>query len=153
MKILVLGAGNLLRGDDGFGVRVIRELAHKPLPDCVRMVEAGLRVESYVAEMPDYDHVIIVDSINAGLDPGAVVSFTPDRVREAKTEDDHSLHGLGALGGVRLLESLGECPPVTIIACQRGDNIEGEKLSYPVGTAVKSAVNMVEEYIRDLAGE
>lgn len=153
MKILVLGAGNILRGDDGFGVRVIRELARKPLPDCVRMIEAGLRVESYVAEMPDYDRVIIIDSIEAGLEPGAVVSFSPDRVSEAKAEDMSSLHGLGALGGVRLLESLGECPPVTIIACQRGDNTEGEILSRAVETAVRSAVALAEEFVRDFAGE
>lgn len=152
MKILVLGAGNTLRGDDGFGVRVVKGLAHKPLPASVRLIEAGLRVESYVADMPDYDRVIIVDSMDAGLKPGSVVSFGPDRVREAQSVDDHTLHGLGALGGVKLLESLGECPPVTIIACQRGDCSEGEKLSNPVETAVKSAVIMVEDTIRDMVG-
>ena len=33
MKILVAGMGNVLRGDDGFGIRVIEALAkNRPLP-------------------------------------------------------------------------------------------------------------------------
>lgn len=40
MKILVAGMGNLLRGDDGFGIRIIGELSELPdLPKDVDLYE------------------------------------------------------------------------------------------------------------------
>jgi hydrogenase maturation protease len=40
-RTLIAGFGNVLRGDDGFGVEVIRQLEAAPLPPGVTLMEIG----------------------------------------------------------------------------------------------------------------
>ena len=49
MQILVAGVGNLLRGDDGFGVEVARALMCRSLPPGVRVVETGIGLQ-YISD-------------------------------------------------------------------------------------------------------
>src|SRR6267378_42077 len=51
MQILVAGVGNLLRGDDGFGVEVAKALMCRSLPPGVRVVETGIGGIHLVQEM------------------------------------------------------------------------------------------------------
>jgi len=52
MKILIAGVGNLLRGDDGFGVEVGRRLlTGNDLPSGVKVLEAGISGISLVQEL------------------------------------------------------------------------------------------------------
>jgi hydrogenase maturation protease len=40
-EILILGIGNVLMGDEGIGVHVVRHLMNKPLPKGVRCLDGG----------------------------------------------------------------------------------------------------------------
>lgn len=72
LKILIAGVGNVLRGDDGFGVAVAQALAPAP-PVGVTVFEAGIAGISLVQELMDsYDVLIIVDAIDRGGAPGTV---------------------------------------------------------------------------------
>ncbi len=52
MKILIAGMGNVLRGDDGFGIRVIEELSrnHK-FPEEIDLYEAGIGGIGFMQEL------------------------------------------------------------------------------------------------------
>lgn len=73
LRLVVVGLGNPLMGDDGVGLLVARELARAGLRDFA--VEAGpspeLRVGELKAKKPDV--VLFVDAVDAGLEPGSVV--------------------------------------------------------------------------------
>ena len=61
MKILVAGVGNVLRGDDAFGVEVAnRLLAGDPHPD-VTVVETGIAGIQLVSDLQEgFDAIIVV---------------------------------------------------------------------------------------------
>ncbi len=139
---LVLGIGNILRGDDGFGVRVAEELQRRRLPRGAKVVIAESRGLAHTEDIQQAERVLIIDAIDAGKAPGTVIVFSPERVREL--DADSSPHGLGMLGILKLLETLGHCPPVTIIGCQRGNALEGEALSPEVAKAVNRAADLVQ---------
>lgn len=70
---LVLGIGNLLWADEGFGVRVVEEL-HRThaFPDTVRVMDGGtqgLYLEPYVRRTRN---LLVFDAIDWGDDPGAM---------------------------------------------------------------------------------
>ena len=143
---LVLGLGSILRGDDAFGVRVAEELRKRDLPANVRVIVAELRGLAYAEDIQRAERVIIADAIDAGKPAGALVVFTPEQVRSLDT--DASPHGVGMLGILKLLQTLGPCPPVTIVGCQRGEAFEGEALSPEVAAAVTVAGDMIERLVR-----
>ena len=64
MKTLVAGLGNVLLGDDGFGVEVAHRLRAAPLPARVRVEDFGVRGIHLVYELLEpYDAVILVDNL------------------------------------------------------------------------------------------
>ena len=67
-RVLVAGMGNALRGDDGFGIEVVRRLNQRSdLPPEVRVIEVGIGGIPLVQELLDrYGLLIIVDAV-AGL--------------------------------------------------------------------------------------
>ena len=72
-RILIAGVGNVLFGDDAFGSEVARRLAEQSLPDCVRVIDFGIRgFDLAMALLEPYDVVIIVDSLNQSERPGAL---------------------------------------------------------------------------------
>lgn len=110
--VLVLGVGNIRRGDDGAGVHVIRRLRREPPIPGVRLQEAATNVLRALPALTDVRALIIVDAARDRLAPGTVNYRQPD-----------GIHGLprglcGSRLGVReLLQTaalLGRLPPVHI---------------------------------------
>ncbi len=77
MKILIAGVGNVLRGDDGFGVAVVQALAlNNGFTDNVDIFEAGIAGIAFVQElMNGYDALIIIDAVERGESPGTIFAF------------------------------------------------------------------------------
>jgi coenzyme F420 hydrogenase subunit delta len=95
-EILVLGCGNILFGDDGFGPEVIEYLEQNfTLPDSVYAVNAGLSVRSILFNVVLSEakprKIIIVDAVDTGNKPGELLSLEVDQIPAVKC-DDFSLH-------------------------------------------------------------
>lgn len=76
-KIVVLGCGNTLMGDDGVGIRVIERLQEMKLPENVEVIEAGVGGMSILSWIEDADKAVIVDAVQTGNEPaGTVYEFT-----------------------------------------------------------------------------
>jgi hydrogenase maturation protease len=81
MKVLVAGVGNLLFGDDGFGLAVIERLASNRLPS-VRLMSAGVRGFDLASALLDgYDGAILVDAVTRGGSPGTLYVLEPDAAK------------------------------------------------------------------------
>lgn len=87
MKVLIAGVGNVLRGDDGFGIRVIETLSNDGgVAEDVDLYEAGIAGIELVQElMNGYDALILVDAVDRGAAPGTVFVLDP-----IAPEVDHS---------------------------------------------------------------
>lgn len=73
-RVLIVGVGNLLLGDEGLGVHVAHALlaADPPLPLGVEVVDAGTSLLDVVKELGKCDRAILVDAIRAGGEPGSI---------------------------------------------------------------------------------
>ena len=79
-KVLVAGVGNILRGDDGFGVAVVeRLLTRGSLPSGVDVIETGIGGMSIVQQlMEGFRALIVVDAVDRGEKPGTVFVLEPE---------------------------------------------------------------------------
>lgn len=76
MKTLILGAGNLLLSDEGFGVHFIRYLQeHYTLPDNVELFDAGTLGLMAGHKLEEADRVYIVDVVSASGEPGSCIRY------------------------------------------------------------------------------
>ena len=71
---LVLGLGNPIMGDDGFGLAVLeRLLADWVLPAGVEAVDGGIWGMKLLPQIEQSDRLLLLDAVNAGLAPGTPV--------------------------------------------------------------------------------
>ncbi len=159
MKILIAGMGNVLRGDDGFGIRVIEELSENhTLGNEVDLYEAGIGGVALVQElMNGYDALIIVDAVEKGAEAGTVFVLEPSESQtEIENLDLHQsmvdMHYANPSKVLLMARALNVCPPkVLIVGCQPeyvDDAVEG--LRPPVSKAVPQAVKEVMALIDEL---
>lgn len=152
MKILVAGMGNVLRGDDGFGIRVVEILsASKELPEGVKVYEAGIGGIGLIQElMSGYNALILIDAIDKGAEPGSLFVVEPwveqpipdsRRLHESLVD----MHYADPSKVIVLAKALNLCPPkVVLVGCQPeyvDEAVEG--LQPSVQRAVPFAVNEV----------
>ncbi len=118
---LVLGCGNILFGDDGFGPAVAEYLLENvEFPPEVGVINCGLSVRELLFTIVLNDkrpgQVIIVDAIDAGVTPGEIFELDIDGIPEKKI-DDFSMHQLPTSNLLKELKDLCKVD-VIIIACQ-----------------------------------
>ena len=157
MKILVAGVGNVLRGDDGFGVAVAQNLIESnKYGSEVTVFEAGIAGIALVQElMSGYDLLIIADTVQRGGDPGTIYVIEPE-VPELDEKAAYELHQSLADAHYSdpskvliLAKALAVLPPkVFLIGCEPADYDElGADLSPPVKRAVLVALEKIDSFI------
>ncbi|MBS7537529.1 HyaD/HybD family hydrogenase maturation endopeptidase [Ancylobacter lacus] len=110
-RILVLGIGNILWADEGFGVRVVEELeARYELPDHVRALDGGTQGLYLLPYLEEADAVIIVDAIDYGLLPASLKLLRDEEVPAILGARKVSLHQTGFQEVLALLRFRG-CAP------------------------------------------
>jgi hydrogenase maturation protease len=68
---LVLGIGNVLWADDGFGVRAVEALhAAYALPAAVELLDGGTQGLNLLEPVASHGAVLVFDAIDFGLEPG-----------------------------------------------------------------------------------
>ncbi|MCA1630949.1 MAG: hydrogenase maturation protease [Acidobacteria bacterium] len=162
MRILIAGVGNILRGDDGFGVEVAQTLLRADIfTEGVTIMESGIAGIPLVQELMDgYDALIIIDAVERGGAPGTLYVIEPEVPAQAAI-DAHALHSSLADAHytepskvLALARALGVLPPrLFVVGCQpEGYDELGAELSEPVRGAVGIAVSRIESLIESLNG-
>ncbi|MBW3537103.1 MAG: hydrogenase maturation protease [Actinobacteria bacterium] len=158
MRVVIAGFGNVLRGDDGFGVAVAHALLNLPLPPEVTVMEIGIGGIHLVQELlSPADVLIIVDASDLNRAPGTVVVMEPeitDVVALALPERRDELADMHYATPDRTLilaGGLGIVPATTwFVGCQPLHSDDPEiGLSAPVRAAVAPAVEEVRRLVRD----
>lgn len=146
--MLVAGFGNVLRGDDGFGVEVVRRL-HEPgaVPAGTVLLEVGTGGIALAQELlTPYDRLVVVDAMHRGGAPGTLYVLQVDSVETLRSVDMHMAVPSRALG---LAQALGGLPDeVFMVGCEPTvvDDLQMD-LSDEVGAAVDSAVMEVQRLL------
>ncbi|MFH1214935.1 MAG: HyaD/HybD family hydrogenase maturation endopeptidase [Pseudomonadota bacterium] len=94
----ILGIGNLLLGDEGFGVHVIRYLEENySFPEQVRLLDGGTAGIYMAPFLEEVDRLIVVDVVAADGAPGTIHVFNGDDLKGAGLQMRMSPHQLGLL--------------------------------------------------------
>lgn len=157
MKILVAGVGNVLRGDDGFGVAVAQNLIDtNKYESRVTVFEYGIAGIALVQElMSGYDVLIIADTIHRGGEPGTIYviePLVPELDEKASNELHQSLadaHYSDPSKVLILAKALKVLPDkVFLVCCEPADYDElGAELSPAVARSVEVALKEIESII------
>lgn len=88
-RIVYMGMGNILRGDDGIGPKLVEELLKKG----ARTVDAGTVPENYIGPVKrlEPDIIIMIDAVHLGREPGSVELLERDEILENSGFSTHSL--------------------------------------------------------------
>lgn len=92
VKTLVIGCGNLLRGDDAVGPVLIRVLWEMGLPSGVRCADAGTGGMDVAFQMRGVPEVILVDACMSGAKPGSVFEVPGEEVEQLPPLTGLNLH-------------------------------------------------------------
>jgi len=156
---LILGCGNILFGDDGFGCAVVdyvEKTTRVPPHVCLLDVGTGVRnlLFTLVLSPVRPRRLLILDAVDAGRAPGELFEIKPSEIPPVKL-DDFSMHQIPTSN--MLLELQGQCGiEVRVLACQTGPLPEEVRpgLSEPVTRALPEAAAWIaEEYFGETPGE
>jgi hydrogenase maturation protease len=143
-RVLVAGLGNVLLGDDGFGVEVVRRLRAAALPEGVRVEDFGVRALHLAYELLEpYERVVLVDAAARGEPAGTLFVIEPDVVDLGEPVAPDA-HGLTPAAVLRIARELGaRLDGLRVVGCEPATIEEGIGLSAPVENAVPEAVRIV----------
>ncbi|MCZ8132077.1 MAG: HyaD/HybD family hydrogenase maturation endopeptidase [Steroidobacteraceae bacterium] len=95
-EALVLGIGNVLWADEGFGVRCVEALAADwSLPDSVGLLDGGTQGLYLLPQVQEARRLLVFDAIDFGLVPGTLQVLEGDRVPSFMGAKKMSLHQTG----------------------------------------------------------
>ena len=73
-QIIILGLGNILYGDEGFGVLLAQRLyAHWDFPENVEVVDGGTQGQTLLTFVERADRLLVLDAVDFGLQPGQLL--------------------------------------------------------------------------------
>lgn len=162
VRILVAGVGNVLWGDDGFGVEVVQRLQGEDLDPSVRVVEIGTGGINLVQDLMDpVDALVVIDAVDHGRPPGTVMVIDPE---VADVEDMPPMERYDFLADMHytkperafmLAKALGRLPETFMLLGCQPENVErlGTGLSDPVATAVDVAIGEVHRIVDELLAD
>jgi len=143
-KILVLGLGNLLMGDEGVGIHVIRQLQKIELPDHVVIEDGGTGGFHLLSLIQSFKKIILID---AAIGPGEVGTIN---VLQPKFSKDFpkslSSHDIGLKDLIDAVSLMGPLPEITLITVTVND---WRKVEIGLTPEVNATVNRVAERVQN----
>lgn len=146
-RVLVVGCGNLLRGDDGVGPILIRHLWDRGIPPGTQIVDGGTAGMDVAFRMRGARRVVLVDAARTGAEPGTVYRVPGPAVADLPPlggMNTHSFRWDHALAFAHWL--LGDDYPedVTIFLIEIARLDPGAELSEPVRHGMEKVIALIE---------
>ncbi|HMO16066.1 MAG TPA: hydrogenase maturation protease [Pirellulaceae bacterium] len=141
---LIIGCGNLLRGDDAAGPILIRRMWERGLPSDVHCADAGTGGMDVAFQMRGVPHVILVDACQSNSEPGAIFEVPGREVEQLPPLQGINLHAFRwdhALAFGRWLLKDEYPQEITVYLIEGAEFQIGEKLSPAVDRAIDILVD------------
>lgn len=146
--IVVLGVGNVLWADDGFGVRAVQALhAGWDFAPHVQLVDGGTQGLNLLSWVQSAARLLVFDAVDYGLPPGTLKRVADDDVPRFLGAKKMSLHQTGFQDVLALAQMMDRSPAqLLLIGCQPEvlDDYGGG-LSDTVEAALEAALPMAIE--------
>ena len=145
LVVRVLGVGNVLWADEGFGVRCVELLgADWEFPDCVELIDGGTLGLALIPLLQEATHVLLFDAVDHSGEPGSLVVARDDEVPRFMARDKMSLHQASMNDVLAALEMLGHKPAAfTVVGVKPVELSDyGGSLTPPVRAQVPRALEI-----------
>lgn len=119
-NVLILGIGNVLWADEGFGVRCVERMAQSwKLPPAVKILDGGTQGLYLLPFLEEADTLVVFDAVDYGLAPGTLKIVEGDEVPRFMGAKKMSLHQTGFQDVIATAQLMGYCPEtLLLIGCQ-----------------------------------
>ena len=152
MKILVAGVGNVLRGDDAFGVEVAKRLSERENHLSVTVVETGIAGIQLVSDLQEgFDAIIVVDTVDRERPPGTIMTIDYDVIdvheldHNTKYDMLADMHLATPERSLMVARAIGVLPPIVqMVAVQP---VDAETMQIGMSSEVELAVGVAIEEI------
>ena len=148
-KILILGIGNVLMGDEGVGVHAIKELEKETFPPNVTLLDGGTGGFHLLEYLQEYPRIIMIDATMDGKLAGTISLIEP----KFATDFPRSLsaHDIGLRDLIESTAVLGELPKMYLITVTI-DSIQSMQmeLSPEIEKQIPAVVGKVKEVLETL---
>jgi hydrogenase maturation protease len=150
--VLVLGLGNTLLRDDGFGPAMIERLHERfGCASDVELVDGGTIGLGLLTLLAGRDALVIVDAFRAGEEPGTVMVFDAFDPMKAGSLRGRSAHESNAASLLAVAAFTGDLPPrIAVIGVEPAEVATGVGLSPTVQAQFEEAVGQAVELIEEI---
>lgn len=153
-KIGILGVGNLLIADEGFGVHVINRLQEKhSFPDNVELLDGGTAGIMLSPFIEDKDILFVIDVVNLDDTPGTIHEFSNADVSSGNIQTRMSPHQVGLLEILDLCQLRGKAPDrvemITVVPADLSTRIGLSQALVPV---VDQVIDLLFKKLKTTAG-
>ncbi|OPX88268.1 MAG: Hydrogenase 2 maturation protease [Pelotomaculum sp. PtaB.Bin104] len=125
-RILIIGVGNLLLGDEGVGIHAINLLQEEQaaLGPAVEIIDGGTAGLDLLFWLEDASSAIIIDCMDAGEVPGTIFRLPAEELISISSNHIASLHDISLQEVLLTAKKLGKLPPTVVFG------IQPEKIGY-----------------------
>jgi hydrogenase maturation protease len=139
-KTVIVGIGNLIHADDGFGVHALERLQADPrVPANVTFIDGGTKGIELLSYVADSTHLLLLDGIDVGEPPGTLIRMA--------NEDLRGLPGAASVHQIGLADLLATLPLVStssretvLLGVQPLSTDWGTELTPPVAASLEPLV-------------
>jgi hydrogenase maturation protease len=136
---LIIGVGNVYRGDDALGHILARYLRGK-FPCCVKILDRDSDMVSVIDLLNCVERCILIDAVCSGAKPGTIFRYLAHRDNIPVKFFRYSTHALSIAEYVEIARGLGYLPEYLVIY-----GVEGRRFDLGAGLSpeVKMAMRRV----------
>jgi hydrogenase maturation protease len=147
-RVLVMGIGNVLLGDEGVGVHAVRRLERRTWPACVTVVDGGTGGFHLLSHVSECDAMVLIDASLDGKPPGTISVIAP------KYASDYpralSAHDIGLKDLVESAALLGMAPDVRLVTVSVADL---QPMRVTLTRDIDACLPVIEDTVRALVDE
>lgn len=151
-KLLVLGIGNILWADEGFGVRCVETLNEcYQFGEDVSLLDGGTQGLYLLPYLEDAQRLIVFDAVDYGLSPGEMVIAKDDEVPRFMGAKKMSLHQTGFQEVIACAALSGRLPESMVLVGVQPEHLEdfGGSLREVVKAQIPRAIEVALAQMRE----
>ncbi len=151
-KILVVGIGNYLMGDEGAGIHAVQQLSELPVQDNIVIVDGGTDGLHLLEYFEKYKTVILVDAALDGNKPGTIRLIEPESINDFSNEK--SIHDIGLKDIMTAFQLQGKTPDIYLFVISV-DTVQqqGIELSNEIEAILPELIGQIVNLVWDLIPE
>ncbi len=151
MRTTILGLGNTLLRDEGFGVHFLKEMEKSyHFPENVRLIDGGTLGYGLLNTISSCDRLLVIDVIKSDDQPGSIYRFNRNEM-ELHLPTPTSAHEVEFFDVLSKAEMMGKLPE-TIFLCITPQNFGGEMEMSMSPVMFEAYPAMEKLFLKELAG-